>query len=235
LTLGNLSYRAVVIGGTGAVGGAVVRSLLASRACAGIVALTRRPFTAEGLAPKGEVRVVDYTDLERATATHAAGCVVAFCTVGVGQPRKVSDAEFRRVDIELAGAFARGAAAAGVRRIALLSAVGANAHSRNWYLRVKGLAEQAVIEAGIACTSLFRPSLLVTKEVRYGLQDRLTQTLFPLVAPLLPRRFHQITVEALGRAMRLNAEVPGPAGVEYLYYPDCMTLLRGAREGLGTL
>jgi uncharacterized protein YbjT (DUF2867 family) len=87
------------------------------------------------------------------------------------------------------------------------------------------MAERAVIEAAVPRTSIFRPSLLVTREIRYGLQDQVTQAVFPLLSPVLPRRFHQITVEDLGRAMQVNAEASGPAGVEYLYYSDFRALL----------
>jgi uncharacterized protein YbjT (DUF2867 family) len=223
-----MSYSAVVIGATGAVGGALVRELLASSACVGVVALTRRP--ADGLPPSSKLaaHVVEFDALQERTAKLAGGCEVAFCTMGVGQPRKVAFDEFWKVDVEYAGAFARGAAAAGVRHISLLSSVGANLSSRNSYLRVKGVAEQIVERAGIgiARTSLFRPSLLVTRQLRYGLQDRLTQRLFPLVAPLLPNRYHQIRVEDLARAMRVNAERTGSQRVEVLEYPDFMHLLR---------
>lgn len=223
-----MSYRAVVIGATGAVGSALVRELLASSACVGVVALIRRP--ADGLPPSSKLAVhaVQFDALQERTAKLAAGCEVAFCTIGVGQPRKVAFDEFWKVDVEYAGVFARGAAAAGVRHISLLSSVGANLSSRNSYLRVKGVAEQIVERAGIgiARTSHFRPSLLVTRQLRYGLQDRLTQRLFPLVAPLLPNRYHQIRVEDLARAMRLNAERTGPQGVEVLEYPDFMHLMR---------
>ena len=132
-----------------------------------------------------------------------------------GRPRQRSSGAWTS---DYAGAFARGAAAAGVRHISLLSSVGANASSRNRYMRTKGRAEEAVIAAGIERTSVFRPSLLVTDEIRYGLWDRLTQAIFPLISPLLPRRYHQVYVDDLGRAMVANAERSGPAGVEYLYY-----------------
>ena len=89
----------------------------------------------------------------------------------------------------------------------------------------QGAAEAAVISAGIPRTSLFRPSLLVTQEIRYGLQDRLTQALFPIISPVLPSRFCEITVEQLGRAMRLNAERESGSGVEVLHYSECMRLL----------
>ncbi len=222
------SYRAVVVGATGAVGSALVRELLASPRCTGIVALVRRTTTQFSHAygcEKLRLEVVDFDHLERSTAELAADCDAAFCTMGIGQPRKVPFAEFHRVDVEYAGAFARGARGAGARRITLLSSVGANAGSRNRYLRVKGEAEAAVSAPGFEQVSLFRPSLLVTRQLRYGLQDRLTQAFVPLVAPLLPARYHQIRVEELARAMRIDAEHHSPPGTAILMYPEFVRLL----------
>jgi uncharacterized protein YbjT (DUF2867 family) len=223
-------YRAVVAGATGAVGSALVRELLASPLCTRVLALTRRPVTLFADTPgraKLTLAVIDYAHLEAETAARAAGFEAAFCTVGIGQPRKVSSEEFWRVDVEYAGAFARGAAHAGARHLSLLSAIGANAASGNRYIRTKGKAEEAVIAAGVPRTTIFRPSVLATDEIRYGLQDRLTQSLFPLVAPLLPRKLHHIHVNDLGRAMRRNAEKTAPPGVEYRYYPEYVALLHG--------
>ena len=89
--------------------------------------------------------------------------------MGIGQPRKATPEELRRVDIECPGAFAKGPAATGVGHISLLSSIGANSASRSRYLRVKAQAEQAVAAAGVTRTSLFRPSLLITRDIRYGL------------------------------------------------------------------
>ena len=90
---------------------------------------------------------------------------------------------------------------------------------------MKGTAERVVEQAGVARTSFFRPSLLVTRKARYGLQDRVTQAVFPLVSPLLPKRYHQVRVEDLARAMRINAEQPGRSGVEVLEYPRFVALI----------
>jgi uncharacterized protein YbjT (DUF2867 family) len=221
---GGSSYGAVVIGATGAVGSALVRELIASPRCERVVALSRRQTDALGISTKLTVHVIDLAQVETATRGLAAGCKAAFCTLGLGQPSRASFQEFWRVDVEYAGAFARGAAQAGAEHISLLSSVGANAASRTRYLRVKGSAEQMMERSGIPRVSCFRPSLLVTREIRYGVQDRLTQALFPLIAPLLPARYHQIRVEDLARAMRVNAERPAGAGVEVLEYPDFVRL-----------
>jgi uncharacterized protein YbjT (DUF2867 family) len=221
------AYRAVVIGATGAVGGALVRDLLASTRCGAVTALVRRSVdTFDALPGREKLRLeqIDFGDLEGVTRRLTGPDDPVFCTMGVGQPRKAAFEDVWRVDVEYAGAFARGAAAAGARHVSLLSSVGASKNSRSRYLRMKGAAEQAVIDAGIPRVSLFRPSLLVTAQMRYGLQDRLTQTLFPMLALFLPDRFHQIRVEDLATAMRVNAERPGSAAVEVLHYPDCLAL-----------
>ncbi|HXI11620.1 MAG TPA: NAD(P)H-binding protein [Thermoanaerobaculia bacterium] len=222
------TYRALIIGATGAVGSALLAELLRSARCTEVVALTRREIQhlPANLSHKLNQQVIDFNDLEPAAARAGRGCEVAFCTMGIGQPRKVSSEEFWKVDVDYAGAFARGAQVAGAQHITLLSSAGANAKSSNRYIRVKGSAEAAVAAAGIRRTSLFRPSLLVTKEIRYGLQDRLTQSLFPLLSPLLPDRYHEIRVEELGRAMQINAERDGAPGVEILHYSNFLGLAR---------
>lgn len=219
---------AVVAGASGAVGGGVLRALLAAPRVTRVVALVRRPVELVPDAPeRHKLQAVQVTmeRLEEETLCHAAGCELAFCTLGTGQPSKHSREQVWRTDVDWAGAFARGAARAGAQHIALLSSVGANADSRSFYFRLKGAAERAVCDARIPDTCLYRPSLLRTDELRYGLTDRINQTLWPALAPLLPLRLRPIHVLQLGAAMVRRSLMPRTPGRHVLHVPDCRILL----------
>ncbi len=214
-------------------GSALTRELLASPGCSAVTILTRRAVeTFAGVAGAGKLtqRVVDLDRLEVEAWEPAGGCEAAFCTMGVGQPKKVSREEFWRVDVEYAGAFARGCKAAGVRHMSLLTSVGANYRSRVYYLRVKGTVETAYQALGFQRLSLFRPSLLATSQVRYGYSDWLLQRVVPRVSWMFPSRYREIRVEDLGRAMRLNAEGEARGPVEILHYEEMRALLRSGER-----
>lgn len=226
--------HALVLGATGAVGSALVRELLAGAAWASVSIFVRRPtrqFADHPGASKLSEHVMDSGRLESDVSGELAlrrdaqlGTLAAFCTLGVGQPRKVSRAELRRVDVGIAGEFARGCRAANVPHFSLLTAVGANARSTLYYARVKGEIEQQVTALGFERASYFRPSLLVTRQLRYGLQDRVAQAVFPRISRFLPSRYREVTVERLARAMRTNAERRDAHGVEVLEHDDFVRL-----------
>ena len=221
-------YRAVIIGGTGAVGSALIRELIASPLCEGITAIVRNEPADDWFDdPKNKLRVsvIEMDQLGTEAISLARHCQTAFCTMGVGQPRKVAKEQFWKVDVEYAVAFARGCKLAGVQHFSLLSSVGAKVDTRSHYLHVKGVTEERISALGFVRASLFRPSLLVTPKIRYGLQDRIAQTLVPLMSRFLPPRWHEIKVEDLARAMRLNAERESSPGVESLTYLEFQQLL----------
>ncbi|HWZ28005.1 MAG TPA: NAD(P)H-binding protein [Gemmatimonadales bacterium] len=223
------SRSAVVLGGTGAVGSSVVRALLAGEAWRRVTVLVRRPDAlAELKDPRLERRVVDVLDAgqyERFLPGHGA----AFCTLGIGEPSKVSKEEFRRVDLDGTASFAAACKRQGVTHFSLLTAVGANPESRIYYTWLKGQVEERVRAEGFPRASFFRPSMLVTPSNRYGFTQAVMLTVFPLIDPLLLgplSRFRSIKVSDLGKAMVRHAERPG-AGVEVLEWKEFQAVLKG--------
>jgi len=85
---------------------------------------------------------------------------VAFCCLGTTIKRAGSKPAFYKVDHDYVAESARFSKQAGVRHFSLVTSVGANASSNNFYLRVKGEAERTVSDLGFRSVSIFRPSIL---------------------------------------------------------------------------
>ncbi len=218
----NPAFSAVVLGATGAVGRHVVIELARSSHWGKVTALGRRPLELSGTPPEKlrqeQVDLYDPAAYENFLSGHQA----AFCTLGVGQPSKVSRDELYRVDVEAVALFAEACRRQGVEHFSLLTAIGANPGSRIYYLRFKGEIEERIKALGFTRVSFFRPSMLMTPKNRYGFSQAMLLRLYPWLDKVLAgpmRNFRSIKVADLGRAMVKNAEKPG-SGVEILHWSE---------------
>lgn len=214
----------VMIGATGAVGGETVSILLKNPLMERLTLLGRRP-----LADISHDSVLQHKiDIFKPNSyqEHLPGHRTAICTLGVGQPSKISKDDFVKIDKIAVLDFAAACKNAGVRHFELLASVGANAQSKSFYLRTKGELIEGLKELGFERLSIFQPSMILTPINRYGLSQAITLRLWPLLTPLLLgglRCYRGISVELLGRAIALNLQ-RNKNGVEMLVWDDFMEL-----------
>ena len=134
------------------------------------------------------------------------------CALGTTMKKAGGDeAAFRAVDFDLVLATAQAAHRAGVPNMVLVSAAGADARSKSFYMRVKGEAEDAVSRVGFKRLDILAPGLLRGERVDdLRLAERAAIVAAPLIDPLLSgkwERFRSIVAAlvaeaALGLAMR---------------------------------
>lgn len=214
----------VMLGATGAVGNHVAQTLASMSEIKSLTLLGRRP-TANLSATAIAQHVVELTDINSYSAL-LPGHQVAICALGVGQPSKISKAEFVRIDHDLVLQFAQACKHAGVAHFELLSAVAADADSASFYLATKGKLERALKALNFQRLSLFQPSMIVTPKNRYGWVQGLglvaTRVLNPFLLGSLDR-YRGINVERLGQAMALNLRTK-KTGVETLRWRDFVKL-----------
>jgi uncharacterized protein YbjT (DUF2867 family) len=159
-------FAAIVLGGTGQVGGAAVAALLAIPECREVVMVTRKPIAAPPRV-RGVVLDTGAADFAERTAALARamlsqGPVSAVSCVGVGSgSRRWSEEELQRLELGVVGAFARGCRDAGIAQFCLLSAVGSTTGSRLRYARVMGMKEDTVRKTGFTRLAIFRPGIIV--------------------------------------------------------------------------
>jgi len=177
----------LLVGATGLVGGAVVAAT-ARQPALQIAALARR----EAALPPGarlEMLVADPADWPAAIAR--ARPEVLVIALGTTIAAQGGDRQaFRAVDHDLVLAVAQAARAAGTRQAILVSSVGADPTSRNFYLSVKGETEAALGRLNFARLDILRPGLLRGQRVGPPRPaERIGQIVAPLIDPLLQGRW----------------------------------------------
>lgn len=200
--------RSVLLAGaSGLVGGELLRSLLADDRVAAVYVLARRALHMTH--PKLQVQVVDFSALPPLPALDEA-----YLALGTTIKVAGSQAAFRAVDFDANLAVARAARAAGARRLGLVSAMGADAHSRVFYNRVKGELEDAVGELGFDALVIAQPSLLLGDRGVLGQAARPGEHIGSLLAgvlrPIIPAGYRPIRAFDVARA--LLARVPEARG-----------------------
>ena len=148
---------------------------------------------------------------------------VALCALGTTIRDAGSQAAFRAVDHDAVVAFARAAKAAGVRRFGMVSALGAEPRSSNFYSRVKGEAEAAVATLGFDAVVIARPSLLLGDRSALGQPprpgERWAQRIFGPGAAWIPALWRPIDAGAVARTL-IAAVGEGRPGVRRLTNAD---------------
>ena len=159
------NFAAIILGGTGQVGGAAVAELLAIPECREVVMVTRKPIAAQSRV-RNVVLDTGAADFKERTAALARdvlsqGPASAASCVGVGSgSMRWSEEELQRLELGVVGAFARGCHDAGIAQFCLLSAAGSSVRSRIRYARVMGMKEDNVRSIGFTRLAIFRPGII---------------------------------------------------------------------------
>ena len=160
------NFAAIILGGTGQVGGAAVAELLAISECREVVMVTRKPIAAQPrvrnvVLDTGAADFAEHTsDLVREVLSQGPASAVSCVGVGSGSMRW-SEEDLKRLELGVVGAFARGCHYAGIAQFCLLSAVGSTSRSRFRYVRVMGMKEDTVRNIGFTRLAIFRPGIIV--------------------------------------------------------------------------
>lgn len=214
---------ALLAGATGLVGRSCLERLLAHPAYTRVVALVRRP-TGMNHDKLQELRA-DFDALAELASLPAVDDV--FIALGTTIKAAGSRPAFYKVDHDYVVAVAELGRRAGARKLALVSSIGADAASRNFYLRVKGEAERDVSGLGYECVEILRPSLLVGERSEARTGEAVGIAVMRVVSGLMvgPMRVYR-SVEARDVAAAMIAALvsDGTTGVHVRTFDDIRRL-----------
>ena len=193
--------RVLLTGGTGMVGGEVLRACLEHNEVAGVTSLLRRSSGVEHPKLK-EILVKDFCDLSELKDAFRDVNVAIFCLAAY--QGKMSSEEYRRITVDYTKVFIR----ALMQRspdaaFCLFSAAGADSKekSKMQFARDKGAAENAVLAAGFPRAHAFRPGYIypVVKRKEPSRMYAVVRSLYPLLRLIYPGGV--ITSRHLAQAM----------------------------------
>lgn len=161
-----MTKTAIIIGSTGLTGSHLLRKLLSSNIYDKVISFVRKGSKISH--PKLVQHVVDFDKPESYQDLLEGNDM--FCCLGTTIKKAGSQEAFEKVDLLYPLQFAKAAAIKGVRQFSIISSIGANPQSSNFYLRTKGKCEESLRTLSFQSVSIFRPSLLLgnRKEVRMG-------------------------------------------------------------------
>ena len=178
---------AIVLGATGLVGKALTQRLLDDHRYHQITVLVRRPLAASLFADlnnKLNPIVVDFEQLQDYQGYFTVDHV--YCCLGTTIKKAGSESAFRRVDFEFVHVAAQLARAQRAKSFVWVSSIGADAKSKNFYLRVKGELENAIMNMPqLYHAAAVRPSLLLGERAESRPAEQLGIAIGKLVSPLM--------------------------------------------------
>jgi len=210
--------KAVLVGATGLVGGHCLKRLLEDPRTESVTVFARRQSTLRH--PKLDWRVVDMSAPEIFSADEF------YCCLGTTIKKAGSREEFRRIDLEIPVAWARAARDGGVARTTLVSSVGADIGSSNFYLATKGEIERAFSDFRLPYLGIFRPSILIGARGERRILESIGQALSRCVSPFFVggiSKYRAISADSVAQALVRAARCPD-RGIQVYEYDDILRL-----------
>lgn len=196
---------ALVIGSTGLIGSQLVDILLESEHYKKVIIFVKRESGKSH--PKLEQHIINFDAPE--TYQHLVKGDDLFCTIGTTIKKAGNQSAFRKVDYEYPIAFSKIAKTNNIKQFLIVSSLGANKDSNNFYLKTKGEMEAALTKANFETAVIVRPSLLLGHRSEFRLGEKIGAFFskgfsFLLFGSL--KKYHPIESSTVARAIYLLAQ-----------------------------
>ena len=209
-------HLSIIAGSTGLVGKNILNQLYEDNH--NVIAISRKPIS--GLHPKATELVIDFESFLINGSLPA--CNHVFLCLGTTMKIAGNKNNFRRVDFDYSLDIAKKGFQSSAKKLTLISSGGADSSSKNFYLRVKGELEDAIINIGFESVNIFRPGLLTGAG---GRKRASSEKIFMKLAKFLDlifigsaRKYRSINAEVL--AKKMVSTLKSKPGVNYYYYDD---------------
>lgn len=200
-----MEKTAIIVGGSGLTGTQLLKILLTSDVYAKVICLVRSNTKISH--PKLEQHVIDFDNPDTYEGLIEGNDM--FCCLGTTIKKAGTEAAFEKVDLVYPVQFAKTAALKGIKQFSMISSLGANPNSNNFYLRTKGKCEEELRRIGFQSTSIFRPSLLLGNRKEFRLGEKIAEffmRIFSICMVGKLKKYRAIKSQDVAYAMYLVAQ-----------------------------
>ena len=194
-----MEKTAVIIGATGAVGKEILKEILADNFYNKVYILGRESIGKLGDEERLTKIIVDFENINFDTSILEDADV--FASLGTTIKIAGSKENQRKIDVDYTVNFSK-LCEGKVRSFNVVSAIGANSKSKNFYNSLKGELEDKLKVMNLGVLRIFQPSLLISKRD----DKRFLEQMFMKVAPIFQlvlkgkaKKYSPIEVSVLGR------------------------------------
>jgi uncharacterized protein YbjT (DUF2867 family) len=195
-----VTKKAIIAGASGLIGSTLLDVLLQQPEYDAVLILVRKELAISH--EKLTQLVVNFDKLElyaKAITGHAV-----FCCLGSTR-KKTPDLEtYRKIDHDYPLQLANIALKNGVEQYHLVSAIGANASSSNFYTKMKGETENDIKQVGLHSLDIYQPSILTGDRKERRVAERIFIGLMRIINPLLIgglKKYRSIPAATVAMAM----------------------------------
>ena len=194
-----MEKTAVIIGATGAVGKEILKEILADNFYNKVYILGRESIGKLGDEERLTKIIVDFENLNFDTSILEDADV--FASLGTTIKIAGSKENQRKIDVDYTVNFSK-LCEGKVRSFNVVSAIGANSKSKNFYNSLKGELEDKLKVMNLGVLRIFQPSLLISKRDDKRFLEELfmrVSSIFQLVLKGKAKKYSPIEVSVLGR------------------------------------
>ena len=191
---------ALLFGGTGLVGRELMKRLFEDWHYNELKVFVRKKMVIKHL--HVDVVQIDFDSMDESAAMiKGDDC---FCALGTTMKKAGSREAFRKVDYEYVMNIARIAKQNGVKKFLVVSSIGADPASSNFYLKTKGEMEMALRQLSFEELIIVRPSILMGKRNEFRLGELIGILFARIVSPFMIgpiKRYRPIKARVVARSM----------------------------------
>ncbi len=195
---------AIVFGATGLIGSILLKQLCESPVYSQVITFSRKSL--EFNHPKLKEVFNFFTDLSSIkNSLHGDDL---FCCLGTTIKKAGSQENFKNIDFDLPVQLAKMGEENKIKGFFVVSSIGADPKSSNFYLRTKGEMEKEVLDFNIPKIAVVRPSMLLGKRNEFRFGEKIGKIIMKSISVLILgkyRKYRAIKAETVAKALILIA------------------------------